>query len=120
MEEDKRNKVDAWIIDTFRPFAKTWLEIVRNAFVVGFLIFVAKKSHSTFVSVISICTILIFMAYCLSFILLSIPPYRSTAPNRFFRWALNLGAIVFLGLIARTWSDALSKVLFELAELQVK
>jgi hypothetical protein len=46
MSEDKRNVIDAWIIDKFRPFSKTWLEIVRNALVVGLLIFIARKSNS--------------------------------------------------------------------------
>ena len=91
VSDDKRNKVDAWIIDKFRPFAKAWMEVVRNALVVGLFIFLARKSNSNFLLLLSFFTAIIFAFYCLSFLLLSMPPYKSTAPNRFVRLALNAG-----------------------------
>jgi len=120
MTEDKRNKVDAWIIDKFRPFAKAWMEVVRNAFVVGLFLFIARKSNSSTLLLLASFTVVVFMCYCLSYILLSMPPYRSKAPNWFFRLALNIGSVAFAAFIAWTWSDLIAKALFQIADLQVK
>src|ERR1700724_2720218 len=112
MTEDKRNKVDAWIIDKFRPFARAWMEIVRNALVVGLLIFLARKSNSVLLGLLSLFTTLVFAYYCLSYILLQTPPYKSTATNRFMRWTLNVGSLALLGIGIWYWSDLISQVLF--------
>jgi hypothetical protein len=118
--EDKRNKVDAWIIDKFRPFVRIWMEVVRNALVVGLLIFVARKSNSVTLLLLSTFTALLFGLYCLSYVQLSMPPYRSGASNRFIRLALNIGSLLFVAFVLWTWADLITKTLFQLADLQAK
>lgn len=120
MDEDKPNKVDAWIIDKFRPFVKGWMEIVRNALVVGVLIFFARKSNSVLLSLLALFTTVLFGLYCLSYVMLQSPPYRSQASNRYARWALNTGSFILIGLILWAWADLINKVLFQLADVQIK
>jgi hypothetical protein len=120
MSEDKRNVIDAWIIDKFRPFSKTWLEIARNALVVGLLIFIARKSNSGMLMLLSFFTTMVFSLYCLSYVLLSIPPYRSTAINRLVRIGLNVGSFAILSFVIWRWGNLISKTLFQLADTQVK
>jgi hypothetical protein len=114
------NKIDDWIINKFRPFAKAWMEIVRNALVVGVVLFVGRKSHSSTLSLFAYFTFLVFGLHCLSFVLLSTPPFKSTANNKIVRWIINTVSFLFVAGCLWFWSDLISKMLFELAELQTK
>jgi hypothetical protein len=112
--------VDDWLSQQFQPFAKTWFELVRTAFVVALLNYVGTKSNSTVVALLALFTYLLFGAYCISFVILSQRPTRSTASNRYVRWSLDGLGLLITGIGLYYWSDIIAKVMDQIMKVQFK
>lgn len=112
--------VDDWLIQKFQPFAKTWFELVRTAFVVALFNYIGTKSGSSTVQLIALFTYILFGVYCISFVILSTPPSRSTASNKFVRWIVDAGGVLVTGVGLYYWSNIITKVLDEIAKVQFK
>lgn len=118
--EKPRNRLDSWIIDKFRPFAKSWFEIIRNAFVVALLNYVASRSESNPLKLFAFFTYIIFICYCMSFILLSQEPSRSSRKNKYLRWAEDIFWSLVAGVFSWYWIDVIIKAIDQLTKVQFK
>jgi hypothetical protein len=92
---------DRWLVEKFQPFAKTWFELIRTAFVVALFDYIASKSDSNIVKLFALFTYVLFAYYCLTYIILSHPPIRSTAKNSYLR--LTYDAFGFIALVILFW-----------------
>jgi uncharacterized membrane protein HdeD (DUF308 family) len=119
-DQPQRNPTDAWIEDKFRPFVRGWLEIVRNLLVVVIFNALAQKTHYGLLQLFAFVTMILFGYYCVSYIQLAIPAYRSTAPNKWLRYFLNVVSFAFAVFVIWSWSNVMQRTFSELGALQPK
>lgn len=112
--------VDDWLKQKFQPFAKIWFEIVRNAFVVALLNYVASKANNGTLSLLASFTFILFGCYCLSFIVLAQPIGPSTAKNKYLRWFFGALTVVVSAVTIYYWSNLIVKVIDQLVKAQLK
>jgi hypothetical protein len=122
MSEDPKyhSPVDVWLAEKFQPFAKIWFEFIRNAFVVALFNYVATKSDSNIVKLFASFTYLLFGLYGLSYIILSHPPIRSSAKNKYVRLGFEVFGFAFAGVAFWYWSDIFQRVIDQIAKVQFK
>jgi hypothetical protein len=114
------NGFDRWVATSVRPFIKGWMEIVRNAFVVAALAYVARKSENGIISMFSLVTTIMFVWYCLSYIIEQLPVANSTANNRYVRAGIT-GIIVMLNVfVFYSWSSLITRLIDELVKSSLK
>ncbi|TFV69422.1 hypothetical protein E4K64_33360 [Bradyrhizobium frederickii] len=112
--------VDDWITQKFQPFAKTWFELIRTAFVVALFNYIGTKSNSSVVSLLALFTYILFGVYCITFVILSTPPHRSTASNKYARWTVDALSLLVTGVGLYYWSNIVTKVLDQIMTVQFK
>jgi hypothetical protein len=95
---------DAWVEPYVRTFCKWWLDLIRNAIIVGVLYFFAEKSGSLTLKVLSIFTFAVFFAYCLSYTrTFLVDPFHGIK-NELLRFALFtiVGGLISLAISTGT------------------
>jgi hypothetical protein len=103
----------------FRPFAKGWLEIILNMFVVGLFNYVADKSQYSALKLFAFFTTLLFSVYSLSYVQEALP-VRSQAKNKYVRVVMQVIIVAFSLFVLWSWSNIIYKVIDELSKVQVR
>jgi hypothetical protein len=108
---DYTNRFDEWMAEKFRPFAKGWLDMVRNLFIVALLTYTADKSDNFALKLFAFITYLIFVVSVLSYIVEQMPASWSTAKRPWVRRAVDAVFILLGGLLYWQWANYLMRLI---------